>query len=64
MPASGGTDGQAPSVPGLEFMRWIIDSLCDLLYPRDPDQPDIGIGWKVAVLGLLVAIVAIAVVAH
>lgn len=45
-------------------MRWLIDAICDLLYPREPDQPDVGIGWKLAVLALLAAIVAVAVIAR
>lgn len=42
-------------------MRWIIEAICDLLYPRDPALTDVALGWKLAVLGLLAVIITIAV---
>ena len=38
-------------------MRGLVDKICDLLYPRDPDDPDVSIVWKLVVLALLTAIV-------
>ena len=46
-------------------MRKVIDKICDILYPRDPNVPDPTPLWaKLLVLGMLGSLLAIGIAAN